>query len=234
MIGILVQLIISAALLWFIEKQSLVALGPLPVLVRLRQFIFGFIISALLCTITQLFNSSFTHSIWKLNDLFDYSLLYNSLWLDAKSVLFEELLFRGALLYIAIKKLGSTKGVVLSAVAFGIYHWFSYNAFGNPIAMIYIFMATGLMGYVWAYSFSKTNSMALAIGLHLGWNVLFNSIFSKGSWGDVVFVLQQTEDTIQLTGIISLINFALPILIVPLISFWFVFRMGKQVDSGPN
>jgi|GEM_PF-2557562 multisubunit Na+/H+ antiporter MnhE subunit len=55
MLGILVQLIISAALLWFVEKQSLAALGPFPALVRPRQFIFGFIVSAALCIVAQLF-----------------------------------------------------------------------------------------------------------------------------------------------------------------------------------
>jgi len=97
--------------------------------------------------------------------------------------------------------------------------------------MIYIFIGTGLMGYVWAYAFSKTSSMALPIGLHLGWNMLFNTIFCKGPWGDAVLILKQTENTIDLTGIISLINLILPILIVPLVSFWFVFRIGKQQAS---
>ncbi len=57
---------------------------------------------------------------------------------------------------------------------------------------------------------------------------VINSVFSKGSRGYVLFVLQQAEDTVKLTGIISLINFILPILIVPIISFWFVFRIGKR------
>gem|GEM_PF-7073958 len=40
--------------------------------------------------------------------------------------------------------------------------------------------------------------------------LIFNSVFSKGSWGDVLFVLQQAEDTVKLTGIIySSISFYL-------------------------
>ena len=230
MLGIFVQLIISAILLWVVEKKNLTVLGVFPPGLRVPQFILGLVIAGSLCAVVQLFYSSFTHSLWKSNPLFNYQLLIKSIGLDLKSVLFEELIFRGALLYIAIKKLGSRKAIILSAVAFGIYHWFSYNAWSNPVMMIYVFISTGIMGLVWAYSFSKTKSMALPIGLHLGWNLVYNSVFSKGPWGDILLVLEQTEDSIPLTGVISLINFIMPTILVPLF-IWFVVRKTKDEDT---
>lgn len=231
MLGILVQLIISAILLWVVEKKNLTALGVFPAGLRVRQFILGLVVAGALCVVVQLFYSSFTHSLWKSNPLFNYQLLIKSVGLDMKSVLFEELIFRGALLYILIQKIGSRKAILLSAVAFGIYHWFSYNAWSNLVMMIYVFISTGIMGLVWAYAFSKTKSMALPIGLHLGWNLVYNSVFSKGPWGEILLVLEQTEDSIQLTGVISLINFIMPTVLVPLF-IWFVVR--KTNDGGTS
>lgn len=227
MLGIFVQLIISAILLWVVEKKHLTALGVFPIGLRIRQFIFGFVITGALCVVVQLFSSSFTHSLWKPNPLFNHQVLIKSITLDLKSVLFEELIFRGALLYIAIQKLGSRKAISISAVAFGIYHWFSFNTWSNPLLMIYVFISTGIMGLVWAYAFSKTKSMALPIGFHLGWNMVYNSVFSKGPWGDVLLILEHTEDSIKLTGIISLLNFIMPTLFVPLF-IWAIIRKTKN------
>jgi membrane protease YdiL (CAAX protease family) len=93
--------------------------------------------------------------------------------------------------------------------------------------MIYVFVSTGIMGLVWAYAFSKTKSMALPIGLHLGWNIIYNSVFSKGPWGDTLLILEPTEDSIMLTGAISLINFIMPTVLVPLF-IWIVVRKAKD------
>ncbi len=227
MLGILVQLIISAILLWVVEKKNLSELGIFPIALRVRQLILGFVVAGALCVVVQLFNSSFTHSLWKINPLYSSQVLLKSIGLDLKSVLFEELIFRGALLYIAIQKIGSRKAILLSAAAFGIYHWFSFNAWSNPVVMIYVFVSTGIMGLVWAYAFSKTKSMALPIGLHLGWNIIYNSVFSKGPWGDTLLILEPTEDSIMLTGAISLINFIMPTVLVPLF-IWIVVRKAKD------
>ena len=42
-------------------------------------------------------------------------------------MLYEELLFRGYLLYQAMRLLGARRAVLLDAAAFGVYHWFSYD-----------------------------------------------------------------------------------------------------------
>lgn len=228
MIGILFQLFASAALLWFVEKQPLTVLGVFPLRVRARQFIFGFFITACLCSLSQFLYSSLTASLWALEPVYTHLRLLNAIFKDVKSVLFEELIFRGALLYLAIKKLGTHKAILLSAIAFGVYHWFSFGAFGNPVLMTYVFLSTGLTGFVWALAFAKTKSMALPIGFHMGWNIFYNSVFSRGPWGSVMLVLNPSEPLVPLAGIPALINFILPNLIVPLLCLWYVLRTNKE------
>ena len=78
------------------------------------------------------------------------------LWWNIKSVLYEELIFRGVLFYILIKKLGALKALIISSVAFGIYHWFTYEILGNVPAMIYVFFFTGVVGMLYGYGYIKT------------------------------------------------------------------------------
>ena len=177
MAGNIVGLLLSGLILWFSERKSLLVLGFTPVHKRLLQFIFGFLFSGLLCASSQWIEALLTNSSWHLNSKITVSQITGYLLWNFNSVLFEELLFRGALLYIAIKKLGAKKGIVLSAICFGIYHWFSFGVIGNIVPMIFVFIITGLMGFAWAFAFNKTGSMALPIGLHLGWNFVFNAIF---------------------------------------------------------
>jgi hypothetical protein len=119
-------------------------------------------------------------------------------------------------------------------MAFGIYHWFSYGVLGNPMAITLIFIGTGLMGYALAWAFSKTKSIMLPFGLHLGWNFIFNTIFSKGPLGKLVLISQGGT---ELTGWVSLLNFISGLVIVPiliLIYVRFFVKEQKEVLTSPN
>ncbi|MBA2330078.1 MAG: CPBP family intramembrane metalloprotease, partial [Flavisolibacter sp.] len=89
---------------------------------------------------------------WILNPNISSLLILSGVWWNIKSVLFEELIFRGVLLYILIKKAGPAIAIAISSIAFGIYHWFSMEIFGNVIQMIVIFFVTGAMGLLLAYA----------------------------------------------------------------------------------
>jgi len=206
-LGIIVQLILSWFILRIIEKQNLSVLGFLPLRKRVAQLIIGFLFAGLLYALVELINSGMTNLAWELNDNLSYTDIPNYLWWNFKSVMFEELIFRGALLYIAIQRLGAKKGILLSATCFGIYHWFSYGLFGDIASMIMVFLITGLMGLVWAFGFSKLKSMALPIGLHLGWNFTNNAIFSKGPMGEQILIPIKGVNYVQLTGVPSLVIF---------------------------
>lgn len=184
MIGILILLTISWALLYLTERKSILALGIVPVRRRLQQFGVGFLLTSILCISVQFLEVALKSSEWHLNKEIDtVQILRMSFW-DLKSVITEELIFRGAILYILIQKLGTLKGIWISSIAFGLYHWFSFGILGSIIPMIVVFTGTGLIGYAWALSFSKTKSIAMPIGFHFGWNFTFNTIFSNGPLGN--------------------------------------------------
>lgn len=218
MAGIFVLLAASWLLLHFFWRTGLAVLGYAPIGKRLLHFLIGFFFAGAICLLIQVCHEAWQKAHWMVVPTATLkSVLYSFYW-SFRSVLTEELLFRGALLYVLLQTIGSRKALALSAIAFGVYHLFSYGVFGNPFAMLIVFVSTGLMGWVWAYSYYKTASMALGIGLHLGWNFVYN-LLSKGPLGDVW--LKAQEGT-QIDGWFSLVDFLMPILLVPLLSYWMV------------
>ena len=230
MVGILIGLVISWALLYLVERQSILVLGFLPLPKRLKQFCMGFLITAILCVGAQYLEAFFKSSQWIFNENFTYKLIFTAFYWDFKSVLTEELIFRGALLYILIKKTGTQKAILISAIAFGVYHWFSYGIFGNIVPMVFVFIGTGLMGYVWALAFAKTESIMLPFGLHLGWNFVHNTIFSKGPLGELLLISQGGN---ELGDWISLVNFLGPLIIVPII-IWLYLKYFLKTEPTTN
>lgn len=218
MAGIIVELIISWLLLWFFEKKHLTDLGISIQSKRMRDLGYGLLGAAICCTVYHLLTS--LH--WRVNKM----ITLNSIWWVLKSVLFEELAFRGALLYIAIRKLGITKACILSALCFGIYHIFSYEVYGNPGAALLVLVITGLIGLALAYAFANTQSMYLPIGLHLGWNLINILVFSAGPLGKQLFV---KAGSAALTGIPSLLVFLLQIFALPLFTAWYLKKFYKKL-----
>ncbi|WP_370088139.1 CPBP family intramembrane glutamic endopeptidase [Ekhidna sp.] len=227
MIGILVILAISWVLLYFIEKKHLNVLGVTPFYLRVKQFTIGFLLAGLLCVVAQMLEIWIKSADLVLVEGAGFSKVLNGLWWDFKSVLTEELLFRGAILFILIRRIGHKAAIHLSAAAFGVYHWFSYGVFGNPVPMVLIFIGTGLMGFAWALSFHKTKSIMLGLGFHLGWNFVYNTIFSKGPLGKGFLFIEGGN---PLSDWASLINFLVPMIGVPLVIILFVLRGVKPSD----
>jgi len=127
------------------------------------------------------------------------------------------LLFRGALLYLLLKKLGEIKACLLSAVAFGIYHWFSYQVLGQSVTMIYVWVTTGIWGFMFAFAFARTRSLYVPVGLHFGWNLFDLAVFSQGTLGDQLLVHSENGTLLSDTAFIALQIFqvfALPALII--------------------
>jgi len=225
MIGLIVQLIISWLLLWYFDKSNLTVLGIKPTRKRLFTFLAGLSLSVIVCAAYNLLTTAFVNNGWMLNQQLSATTTLQSTWWVFKSVLFEELLFRGALLYLAIKKIGAIKACVLSAVCFGVYHWFSYGAFGNPVTMIFIFLLTGIAGFMFAYAFAKTGSLYLPIALHFGWNLVHVIVFSNGPLGNQIF--QKINDN-QAQGFMSLFIFLFQMLVLPLLVFFYITWFASQ------
>ncbi|MBP8114653.1 MAG: CPBP family intramembrane metalloprotease [Chitinophagaceae bacterium] len=230
MIGIIIQLIISWLLVWLFEKKGLGVLGFYPTKRRLLQFAFFFLITALCSTSDFIMRMVFAKEQWQLNPNLTASLILSGLWWNIKSVLFEELIFRGALMYILIKKLGPVKAIIISSIAFGIYHWFSHEVFGNPVQMIITFLTTGLMGVVYAFGYAKTFSLYVPIAIHLGWNLVRSVVFSETVIGNQLLVQVKPVPQVTVGYFIYFCVVYVPMLSALLINF-FVLRKMKQQEA---
>ena len=217
MIGILVQLAISWLIIWLVEKGNLAVLGFYPTKKRLIGFAVFFFITAVCCALEFIMRISFAKEQWQLNPAFSVNLVAEGLWWNIKSVLFEELIFRGVLLYILIKKMGALKGIIISAITFGIYHWFSQEAFGDPKQMFILFIMTGIMGLLLAYGYAKTFSLYIPCAIHLGWNLTKGFIFSEGPIGHGIFIQKQPQPEVTVSYFLFFV-----ILFLPILSMWLV------------
>lgn len=142
------------------------------------------------------------------------------LGLDFRSVLSEELVYRGALFYILFRKLNLSWAYLISSVSFGIYHWFSFGVFGQWFAMIIVGSGTALMGWAWAVALVKSGSLYLLLALHLAWNFFHNTLLgSPGPWGISIWELSEPQAVSP--NWIGLVNmFGVPILSLVVLSFW--------------
>lgn len=102
-------------------------------------------------------------------------------WLFLAVACFEEILFRGYAFQRAVRGLGFSLTQGLFALAFAIVHW------GNPgmtgatkaWATLNIALAALLLGLCWR----RTGSLALPIGVHLGWNWTQGNLLGFGVSG---------------------------------------------------
>ena len=176
----------------------------------------------------------FAQQQWELNPKLAANTILTGVWWNIKSVLFEELIFRGVLFYILIKKLGHTKAIIISATAFGIYHWFSQGSLGNPVQMVITFVITGAMGLVYAYGYSKTFSLYIPIAIHLGWNVTSSVIFSQGNIGNQLFTPVQPVPEVQVGYFIFFCITFIPLLSAILINYFMIRRKRQEPTPHPQ
>ena len=221
MVGLIILIILSWGLLWLFDKSNLWILGINPTIRRNLDLTFGFLASSFICAFSFILIILLSKTKLTINT--DYSLLIflKSFFWVIKSVLTEEFFFRGALLYIAIKKIGIKGACILASIAFGIYHWFSYGVLGNIPQMIYIFILTGIGGLVFSYAFALTKSLYLPIGLHLGWNFVTVVVFSQGPLGKQLLISSGG----QLLGILwSIFFFIYQVVVLAFVTYWYLKR----------
>jgi len=228
MIGILVQLLLSWLLIWLFEKGNLSVLGLFPTKRRLLDFAVFFLITAACCASDFIMRMLFAGQQWNLNPALSFRLIMEGAWWNIKSVLFEELIFRGVVFYILIKKLGAMKAIIISSVAFGIYHWFSQEAWGNVGQMAVVFFITGIMGLLYAYGYAKTFSLYVPVAIHLGWNLTRSVIFSETVIGDQLLVQVKPVPQVQVSYFTFLCILLLPMLSALLINFFILKRKNSS------
>lgn len=227
MIGVIVVFAISWLLLWLIEREHITVLGILPNGKRLKAFFVGMVVMAVFCLINLLGQAYFKEFNYVRNVDYDFKESLNGIWWTFKAAFFEELIFRGALLYLLIKRLGIKWACIISAIGFGVYHWFSYQMFGRGLVpMAYVFILTGASGWMFAYTFAKTKSILVPLGLHFGWIVISIVVLSAGPLGDSLYVADSKG--VDLNGWEQLLFFLWQALIVPGVITWYIFKNYKR------
>ena len=191
MLGIIIILIVSWLLLHFIEKKNLSALGILSLPKALTDITIGFVFIVIITLLAIVLESWLLPIQWQINEVIDYKTIASSLLYYFKSALTEDLVFRGAILYILVSKLGFKTGLILSTITFGAYHWFSYGLLPSEdiriIPLMYVFFITGFAGFVWAYAFIKTGSIMMPLGFHLGNNFILGLFYENNPYGELIF-----------------------------------------------
>ena len=223
------QLVISWILVWLFEKKNLGVLGFRPTRQRVLDFVLFFMITVACAASGFLMRICFGER-WELNPVFTPRLFADGLWYNIKSVLYEELIFRGVIFYILIKRLGVTRAIIISAVAFGIYHWFSFGIIGNTNQMIIVFILTGVIGLLYAYGYTKTFSLYIPCAIHLGWNFTRNFIFSDGNIGNGVFVAAKPVQTVTVSWFVYFFVIYFPMISMLIINY-LLLKKKKQVEQ---
>ncbi len=227
MIGIFIELILSWILLWFLERKDLRALGLLPDPQRLSQLALGIVYPIIYVSIFEFDVAALVYNPYRINPGYHLKDCWHAISYLFRTVGFEDLIFRGALLYILIRRLGNQKAILLSGIAFGIYHWFSWNAFGNPMQMLIVLWMTGSAGYVFALAFARTRSMYLGAGLHFGYDFASMVIFSQAKnigvqWLTKMYASDPVSPGMLVSVLVLIIHFiGFPVLTWWLIEKWF-------------
>jgi membrane protease YdiL (CAAX protease family) len=171
----------------------------------------------------------FAKEQYTINSKLTTSLIFSELWDNIRGVLTEELLCRGVVLYILIKKLGSKWAIIISSIIFGLLHWLNNGVFGNAIQMSIVFLFTFCMGLLLAFSYAKTFSILIPFAIHLGWNLTQNFIFPHKPERNHLFILAGQPPIVTVSYFVFFV-----MLLVPKISAigldYLIVRRQKQIE----
>lgn len=197
-------------------------LGFQPTVKRASYFVILFIVSALISASAFLLKMYFAEEHYVLNTSMHTRLFFQESWFQIRSVLTEELLCRGVLLYIMIRQLGTRKAIVLSSLLFALLHWFNSGVWGNILQMAMVFVFTFVMGLLLAFAYARSNSILLPFAIHLGWNWVQNFIFSGNGAAHPVFVLAAPPPTVTISYLAFFTMLLFPKIAVLAINFGIV------------
>lgn len=231
MVGLLVQLLLSWLIVWLAYSKGLSVLGLSPNRQRCIQFVWFFLLTAFFSSSDYLMRWLFAKHTWQLNPAAATGLILQGFWWNVKSVLFEELIFRGALFYLLIVKMGARMAILISAVSFGVYHWFSQEVLGNYGQMLTTFATTGAMGIVYAYGYARTFSLYIPCGIHLGWNLVRSVVFSETAIGDQLLIPVKPLPEVAISHAQYYLWLLLPIVGAVVCNFLLIRR--QQQESSP-
>jgi len=229
MLQLIGLLAISWLIIWLFEKKSLSVLGLTPTKDRLNYFTILFIVSAILSATAFLLRMYFAKEEYAVTQSLTAGSVLLEVWYQFRTVLTEELLCRGALLYLLIKKIGQTKAVIISSMIFAVLHWINAGVWGNLTQMIIIFTFTFAMGLLLAYSYARTFSLLIPFAIHYGWNLTQNYIFPDTATGNHILTLAAPPPSVTISYLAFFTMLLLPKIAVLVIDYLIV-KKHRQVE----
>ena len=229
MLQLIGLLAISWFLIWLFEKGNLSVLGLTPTKDRLKYFSILFIVSAILSATAFLLRMYFAKEEYTITQSLTPKSILLETWYKFRTVLTEELLCRGALLYILIKKIGKAKAVIISSIIFAVLHWINAGVWGNLTQMFIVFTFTFAMGLLLAYSYAKTFSLLIPFAIHFGWNLTQNYIFPDTATGNHIFTLAAPPPSVTISYIAFFTMLLLPKISVIIVNY-FIVKQYRQVE----
>ena len=229
MIQLLGLIAISWGLIWLFEKKHLSVLGLTPTIDRIKYFTILFIMTALCSATAFLLRIYFAKENYMISSTLTSDAVFRETWNQFRMVLTEELLCRGALLYILIRRLGRSWGILISSSIFAVLHWLNAGVWGNMIQMMIVFAFTFSMGLLLAYAYAKTFSLLIPLAIHFGWNLTQNYIFPDSQAGNHVFELSAPPPMVTVSYLVLFTMLLLPKILVILLDYLIV-RQHQQVE----
>ena len=220
---------ISWLIVWLFDKHNLSVLGLMPTKDRLKLCFYLFMVTAVCCSTGFFLKMYFAKKQYTINSKLTTFLFFSELWNNIRGVLTEELLCRGVVLYILIKKLGSKWAIIISSIIFALLHWLNNGVFGNTIQMSIVFLFTFCMGLLLGFSYAKTFSILIPFAIHLSWNLTQNFIFPDKPAGNHLFILAGQPPTVTVSYFVFFAMLLFPKISAVALDY-FIVRKQKQVE----
>ena len=221
---------ISWILIYFFEKGNLSVLGFVPTKDRLKYFTILFMVSTFFSATAFLLRMYIAREEYTISQSLSLSSIVLETWYQFRSVLTEELICRGVVLYILIKKIGQVKAILVSSVFFAAMHWLNAGVWGNWTQMTILFAFTFAMGLLLAYSFARTFSLLIPFAIHFGWNLTQNYIFPDTATGNHIFTLVVPPPTVTISYMAFFTMLLFPKISV-LVFDYLIVKQHRQMDA---
>lgn len=229
MLQLIGLLLISWLIIWLFTKGNLSVLGLTPTTERLQYFAVLFIASSILSSTTFILRMYFAEEKYILTSTLSLHSILLEIWYQFRTVMTEELVCRGALLYILIKKIGQTKAIIITSVFFAVLHWINAGVWGNIIQMTIVFSFTFAMGLLLALSYAKTFSLLIPFAIHFGWNLMQNYIFPDTAIGNHILILATPPPEVTISYLAFFTMLLLPKISILIVDY-LIIKKHRQVQ----
>jgi len=222
MLQIVALIAVSWLILWLAERKNLSVLGLAPTVQRVKYVAVLFSVSAIISGSAYLLKMYFAKEVYVIDSKLTTTGFLIESWYQIRTVLTEELLCRGVILYIMIKKWGQGPAILLSSILFALLHWLNAGVWGNVVPMALVFAFTFSMGLLLAYAYARSFSLLLPFAIHLGWNWMQNYVFPERPVGNHVFVLDGPPPVVTISYLAFFTMLLLPKIAVLVLNYGIV------------